>query len=172
MSRRSRAHVGDYELTEDGSYRYTGSFWRWAHPKERPSVLRLAWALMGMATACVLGAGFVHAPGTTGVPYVLLPYVGAVIAGSLSLVALAALTREGPRLRDYVYERSAAALVPRLTVACIASIACGMGALAHAAVSAQLGLPALLFAVPMVGAGLAFGQLAARLRRVGFEHEG
>ncbi len=116
MSRRKRAHLNDYELSEDGGYEYRGTLWRWKLPEKRESFLRAAWPLLGGAVACLVASGFVPAAGVGTTFIVLVPYVTSVIATALAVAALWKLTREGEKIRDHVYHSAVEGLTPRLFV--------------------------------------------------------
>lgn len=171
MKRRKRAHLNDYELSDEGGYEYRGTLWRWEFPAQREGFLRAAWALLASAVACVLASGFVPAAGVGATFIVLVPYLVAIVALAFSVVALWRLTREGEELRDYVYKEAVEGLSPRLLVGLVAAIACSVGQVIcvvtrlGGVTSAPLGAVYLLC---MLGSALCQGLLLKRLGTISF----
>ena len=162
MSRRNRrAHLNDYELSDDGGYEYRGTLWRWKRPEQRESFLRAAWALLGGVPAVGVGTTFI----------VLVPYVTSFVAAALSAGALWKLTHEGDKVRDHVYHSAVEGLTPRLLVGLVAAIACSVGQVIcvvtrlGGVTSAPLGAVYLLC---MLGSALCQGLLLKRLGTVSF----
>ena len=167
MSRRNRrAHLNDYELSDDGGYEYRGTLWRWKRPEQRESFLRAAWALLGGAAACLVAAGFVPAVGVGTTFIVLVPYITSFVAAALSAGALWKLTHEGDKVRDHVYHSAVEGLTPRLFVGLVAAIACAVGQAICVVVrvgevtSAPL---AAVYLLCMLGCALCLGLLLKRL---------
>lgn len=166
MSSGKRAHLNDYELSEDGGYEYRGTLWRWKLPEQRESFLRAAWPLLGGAVACLVASGFVPAAGVGTTFIVLVPYVTSVIATALAVAALWKLTREGEKIRDHVYHSAVEGLTPRLFVGLVAAVACAVGqaicVAAHVGEVTSVPLAAI-YLLCMLGCALCLGLLLKRL---------
>lgn len=168
MGKRTRERAKDYELSEDGSYRYVGVMWRWARPKERTTFLREAWVLLAVAVACLLGGGFIPTRHVGGALYVMLPYALSFVAAALVGVALWHMMREGESLRNHVYESSVMHLVPKLMLGMLASFSSAVGAVMQAIAGTGDRRLALLFCFLMLISGLSLGQLLRRARGLEF----
>lgn len=153
-----RDHLKDYVPTEDGGYEYVGTHWSWPGSETRSSFLRSARLLFAGAAACLIGAGFVPAPGTFGAFYVIIPFVACAIATALSGVALFRLSNEPDPMRDHVYASSAPTFEVKLLFGAMGGIVCGVAALIHGIALLAGGggdlLLSVLFAACMVGCGV------------------
>lgn len=141
MSGRKREHLDDYQLAEDGTYQYQGRLWHWADQAERRAFLRAAWALLGIAFACLVCAGFVPLPASGFAALALVPYAAALVATALVAVCLAKITREGMDLRDYVYVSNVLGLRPRLVFGALLAGVSALGEVACAVTSLVQGEP-------------------------------
>lgn len=168
MSKRTRERAKDYELSDDGSYRYVGQMWRWAEPKEREPFLREGWVLLAVASVALVGTGFIPTVHVGGALYVMLPYALSLVGVALVGVALWRLTREGDALRNHVYESSVVHLEPKLLLAMLASFASAVGAAIQVVIGTGDKRLALLFCLLMVVSGLSLGQLLRRARSLTF----
>lgn len=102
--KRRRSYLEDFQETASGGYVYTGRL----HPfegtqRERRRALAALWACTSLALASLTAAGCVPAAGTDGCPYVLLPYMAALLSGISAAWLTGRLTAGGQALRDYVY---------------------------------------------------------------------
>jgi hypothetical protein len=168
MASRKRAYLDDFKLGDDGSYRYEGTLWRWAHPERRAALLGAAWRLAGGAAACLVGAGFVPLSSMAFPALMTLPYVAAVVSQALVLVSLWRVWRGGSELRDHVYQKAVPALPAKVTVAMVAAFAGGIGALVNLALSAGAMAQALPFAALLFGCGVFQSQLLRKVRDFSF----
>lgn len=170
-AKNKRAHLNDYQLTDDGTYEYRGTVWRWKDKGKRPALLKEAWALLAGVGGCLIVAGFVPPVGVGSTFFVLLPYAAAAVGAALSTAALWRLTHEGTDIRDHIYHTSVEGLTPRLTLCLVASVACAVGqslcALFHMGeVTSPLWSAAYLGC--MLGSALCAGLLLKRVQRLSF----
>lgn len=167
-----RAHLDDYQPTEDGSYTYTGLLWRWQVPHAREAFVREAWSLVAVATACTIGAGFVPAPGVGNAFFVLVPYV--ISAGCLALTCACVwrITHEGVQLRNHVYASAVKGLPVRAYVgagaACLSAAGEVFCALAGGG-GVEAPLLGVIFALCELGVAVCLMLLARRTRALAFE---
>jgi len=171
MDKRSRKHLDDYELGEDGSYEYRGTYWRWDRPQGRPAFLRAAWTLLAAAVACLVAAGFVPVMGLGLAVLVLVPYVVAAVAMVLTAAALLRLTREGERLRDLAYQRSVPTLGAKVGLAMVASMASGVGGAVNLVTGWGTVSACVPYAALMVVAGILLAQLLRKVQGLSFSEE-
>lgn len=109
-----RAYLEDFQRTASGDYVYTGPSYTCS--EERMSYRRsmaVRWALSGGGAVMAVLGGTIPAPGMSNCPYVLLPYVGALLSAVSVVWAVARMAYWGNPLREYVYEKTAAALPVR-----------------------------------------------------------
>ena len=171
MDRRSKQHLDDYELGDDGSYEYRGTYWRWSKPQERATFLRSSWGLLAGAVACLVAAGFVPVSGLGFATLALLPYAVAAVAAALTAAALLRLTREGERLRDLTYQRSVLTLGAKVGLGSVASMASGVGCTATLVMGWGAVPMCVSFAALMVVAGILLAQLLRKVRALSFVQE-
>ena len=129
MRRRARERLEDFELTEDGSYAYTGALWGWESAEACTSFLRRSRAMLAAAALCLLAIGFVPVSGLGETFIVLVPYLVAIGVLLLALGDVLKLSHEGEQIRDHVRASSFDGLATKLTVGLIAAIACSLGQL-------------------------------------------
>ena len=171
MDKRSREHLSDYQLGDDGSYEYRGAYWRWERPKGRPALLRSCWALVAGTGACLLAAGFVPVNGLGSAALVLLPYAVAAVAVVLVVFALLRLTREGERLRDLTYQRSVPTLAAKVSLGMVSAMASGIGGVINLVTGWGVVGACVPFAALMVVAGILLAQLLRKVRTISFVQE-
>ena len=170
MAARDRRHLDDYELADDGSYVYRGAYWRWSRPKERTTLLRNAWVLLGASFACILGAGCV--PLGTGIAVLaIVPYGICWILFAFAVARLWGLTREGERLRAHVYETTFERLGVLVPAAAVAAFASAVGAVASPFLDMLGWKAAIPFATLMVGSGVFLSQLRRHLEGISFTND-
>ena len=92
-TRRGREYLNDFRRDVNGSYLYQGSYRRYTGSMSYAKLRGLLWALCGGALAALAAAGMVPAPGAMQQFYVLLPYAGALVAGSSAVWALARIAK-------------------------------------------------------------------------------
>ena len=162
-----RAYLDDFTPTVSGGYVYSGQMFLFdGDESRRRRLLGQLGGLWAAVTAAELLCGLVRAPGATGCFYVVLPYVGALVASFSVAWGLIRLVRGGPRLRAYVYEATVEKFPLRLSLAAL----CAGLALAgeclfvfrHGAQGRQAGLAVYLAGQ---GAALAGALLWRRLSR-------
>ena len=115
-----RAHLKQFEKQEDGSYRYTGEYvyasadesvWK----KKTGTVLAVYLILLAglIVTGCLPGTGM------DGHFFLLLPYAMQLILTAFQISALAAVLREGHRLKKYFFEKKRDSMKMRAVFALI-----------------------------------------------------
>lgn len=116
--RSRRAYLRDFQADESGSYEYRGKILRSSRdPADYRSRLLKAAAAFGAVLAVQLAAGFLPGTGMEGHPLMLLPYALGIGCAVRILWILVRLMRNGPELRGYVYDATAAKLPGYLTAA-------------------------------------------------------
>ena len=166
MTKRSRRHLDDYQLNEEGAYEYRGTYWHWGRPEARDAFLRPAWGLVAGGAAALVVVGFIPAR-ALGVPALaVLPYMLSWVALALTVTSLVRLAREGERVRGHVHDGAVETLAPKAWAACFAAFASCIGVL----LGIVLGEPDLMLALPfaafMAAAGICMAQLARRAGRL------
>ncbi|MBE6990569.1 MAG: hypothetical protein E7426_07480 [Ruminococcaceae bacterium] len=114
-----RDYLNDFHMDLSGQYVYTGALYRYAGTlPRRKAMLRTGLMAAAMAVFTVV-AGCLDAPAMFGTAYVLLPYLGQVIAAALSVWAAGQLIVSGKELRAYVYRATVEKLPRRLRVTAV-----------------------------------------------------
>ncbi len=144
-----RAYLDDFTPTVSGGYVYSGQIFLFeGDESQRRGLLGLLWGLWALVTAAELLCGCIRAPGAEGCFYVVLPYVGALAASFSVTWGLVRLSREGARLRAYVYEATVEKFPLRVsfTAVCAALALAGecFFVLRHGAQGREAGLAAYL----------------------------
>ncbi len=112
-----RAHLSGFAPTAAGEYVYTGP--HYAYVEQSGSYKRflvIQWALALGCLGCAVGGGCVSGPGMDNTFYVILPWVGSLIAAVTVVWAAARMAYWGDPLRDYVYDKTVAALPTRCKI--------------------------------------------------------
>lgn len=121
LGKKRRSELRYYRRGESGKFVYTGGYCRYAGAPTRTGQLIRLWALCGISALSLIVAGCLPGPGMTGSPYVLIPYVAALIALCAALWSAGQLTLGGDPIRET--ECSAAESAPRrLLTAAILSL--------------------------------------------------
>ncbi len=98
-----RAYLDDFQKTASGDYVYVGKSFAW-RSQRKPALIRL-WRCSAVSSAAALAAGCIPNVGMErGCAWVLLPYVGALIAAFSALWAVGRLSNGGDPVREYVYK--------------------------------------------------------------------
>ena len=119
--RRKREHLNDFYLDVSGKYVYRGKMYAYVGPLPRKAALVKAWTFAGLAAAAQVANGFLPVPSLNGCFYVVVPYVIGLIAVCSAVWALGRITVAGDRLREYVYQETAAQLPTRCMVGAVCS---------------------------------------------------
>lgn len=115
-----RAYLEDFQKTASGEYVYTGS--HYAYVEQGMTFRRsmaVRWLLGGGTAALALLGGCIPVPGMTGGFFVLMPYIAAVLSAVSVLWAVARLAYWGSPLREYVYQKTVAALPGRCVLVAV-----------------------------------------------------
>lgn len=127
IRRKRRAYLDQFTKNAAGEYIYEGGHYTFQDTgKSRKRALTELWLLVGGGTAMVLAGGCIPAPGVGSCPYVLVPYVAALIASFSCVWSLGQLTAGGDPMREYVYHDS----VEKLPGRALATAVCALLALA------------------------------------------
>ncbi len=119
-----RAHLSGFSPTATGEYVYTGSHYAFVgQERDRKRFLTVQWILSLGCLGCAVGGGCVSGPGMSNSFYVIAPWVGSLIAAVTVVWAAARMAYWGDPLRDYVYEKTAAALPTRCKITAILAAA-------------------------------------------------
>lgn len=123
-----RAYLEQFQKTASGDYVYTGPSYTYVEEGmtfRRSMAVRCA--LAGGAAALAVLGGFLPAPGMGGCPYVLLPYVAALLSAVSIAWAAVRMAWWGSPLREYVYQKTAAALPLRCALSAAFALATLLG---------------------------------------------
>lgn len=167
---RKRQHLDRYELSEDGSYTYRGSFWRWDPPEQREPFVRALTVLLSVTGIALFGAGMVPL-GRSGSFLMTLPYALGCIFAVLSASCAVRISREGDPMRDYVYESSVERLKPRLALGSACCFASAVGSILTTLIWSGSPSVTFPFCAFMLAAGLAMGQSIHRMTGITFTKE-
>ena len=129
--RGKRAYLDDFYLDLSGNYVYRGKMYHYTGALPRKTALIRAWAFAGAALAALIINGFLPVPALNGCFYVVVPYVGGLIAGCSVVWALGRITAAGSELREYVYKETAAQLPMRCMLCAVFSAAAAAGQLLY-----------------------------------------
>lgn len=113
-----RAYLEDFKPNAAGEYIYYGTHYAWCGGRKRP--LRRLWLLSAAGFCASLVNGCIPGTGMDGRPYVVLPYVAALIGSFSQLWAVGRLSGGGDPLREYVYD----ATVKKLPLRAILTAVC------------------------------------------------
>lgn len=123
IRRKRRAYLDHFTKNAAGEYIYEGDHYTFQDTgKSRKRALTELWLLVGCTAAAVLAGGCIPAPGVGNCPYVLVPYVAAIITSFSGIWSLGQITAGGDPMREYVYHDSVEKLPGRAlaTAACAA----------------------------------------------------
>ena len=163
-----RAYLSDFRLDVSGQYVYTGAVYRYVGRIPRRLYLARSGVWAGLLAVAVVIPGILEAPAMLHSFYVILPYIGEVIAAALTVWAVVRLILHSPELRAYVYRGAVESLPARLwaTVGCAAAGAAGNGV--FLLLNGFCGKPLLSLLVPVCqGAAIAAALLLRRTMRGG-----
>ena len=153
-----RAYLNNFERGEDGTYAYNGQYQNChltpeAYRREM-TVLLLA-ALISVALS--FAAGCFTGTGMEGCFYLLLPYAGGLVVMVRTAWALIQMFHAGPRLRSYIYDKTAGALPRKTAFSIILSVAALAGLIYAAVIGAYTGrgVGAVLFVISRLAEFLA-----------------
>ncbi len=104
-------YLQDFKGNRKDGYVYTGESWQAKEP-ERKRCLTKLWALQALMLFAVILPGLLTTAGLQNTFYVILPYVFWLISDFYLAYVLGSLTFGGNPMRNYVYERTVARLVP------------------------------------------------------------
>ncbi len=122
-----RAHLSGFAPTAAGEYVYTGP--HYAYVEQNGSYKRFLvtqWVLALGCLGCAAAGGCVSGPGMDNTFYVILPWAAGLIAAVSVVWAVARMAYWGNPLRDYVYEKTVAALPTRCKIAAGLAAATGI----------------------------------------------
>ena len=113
-----REHLNDFHLNVAGEYVYDGALYACQSSEEKQHrIKRAVWGMVAILIVAVIAGGCIPAPGMQNCFYVLLPYLGEVVAAASVVWALAKLGTDWREVREYNYEKSVAVLPVRTVVA-------------------------------------------------------
>ncbi len=154
QKKRKRAYLDDYHQNASGGYDYEGDLWRWEDPADRQRFLKGSWISLVLASAMMIGAGCLPAPGADHAPYVLLPYAVGIMAAVLAMMALVRLTGEKEKIRGHIYEISVLKLPGRLLFGGVLPIGSAAGELIYLILHRIFNGAAAAFIVLEIAAGI------------------
>jgi len=138
-----RAYLEDFKPNAAGEYIYYGAHYAWGGGRKR--TLARLW-LLSAASFCVsLANGCIPGTGMDGRPYVVLPYVAALIGAFSQLWAVGRLSSGGDPLREYVYEATVKKLPLRAVLTAVCAGVAILGELAGVVLTQFSG--GILFAI-------------------------
>lgn len=137
--KRLRNRLESIRPDEDGEYRYEGVL---TGAEDAPR--GLFWGLAAFALLLVLLSGCLSTPGTTGKPFVIIPYVAELCGVCSVAMGLGKLGRDWSALRDYIFDYAKA--LPRRCLFAFTSALCGAaGELFSVLQEKQLGVPSAVY---------------------------
>ena len=115
-----REHLNDFHLNVAGEYVYDGALYACQSDdaKQRRSK-RAVWGMAAILTVAVAAGGCIPAPGMQNSFYVILPFLGELIAAVSTAWAVFRLGSDWSAVREYVYERTVPVLPRRALAAAI-----------------------------------------------------
>lgn len=115
-----RSYLNDFKSTVNGEYIYAGAHYVpvGGEPARKALLGKLWLAALPLAAGAVAG-GCIRAPGAMDCFYVLGPYIAALISAVSLVWALCRMSAGGPRLREYVYQRSVEAIPSRAVITAV-----------------------------------------------------
>ena len=118
--RGENSYLNDFHPNLAGEYIYDGTLFACQAETDaiRASQRRL-WAAGALLVLAAVAGGCIPAPGMQNHFYVILPYLGELIASLTVLWALVKLGRDWSAVREYIYERTVPALPRRATAAAV-----------------------------------------------------
>lgn len=146
--RGENSYLNDFHLNLAGEYIYDGELYACqADPDTQKMQKRKLWVYTALLLLAALLSGSIPAPGMQNCFYVILPFLGELIAAVSVVWAVVKLGRDWSAVREYVYERTVPALPGRALCAAVfaaAGILCELLYLALSGHGGQL-FSALLF---------------------------
>ena len=116
--RGENSYLNDFHPNLAGEYIYSGTLYACALDETAQRGMRRALAaLAAVQLAAVIASGSIPAPGMQNSFYVILPFLGEVVAAASVVWALAKLGTDWREVREYNYEKSVAVLPVRTVVA-------------------------------------------------------
>lgn len=158
IRRKRRAYLDHFTKNAAGEYIYEGDHYTYQDTgKSRKRALTELWLLVGGAAAAILAGGCIPAPGVGNCPYVLVPYVAAIIAVFSCIWSLGQITAGGDPMREYVYHDSVEKLPGRALVTAICAALALAGEVLYLCLNGGAGRLAfgVLFLVLMAGSAFA-----------------
>lgn len=120
--RGENSYLNDFHLNLAGEYIYDGELYACqADPDTQKMQKRKLWVYTALMLLTALASGSIPAPGMLGSSYVILPFLGELIAIFSVVWAVCKLGRDWNAVREYVYERTLPALPGRAL--CVAAFA-------------------------------------------------
>lgn len=120
--RGENSYLNDFHLNLAGEYIYDGELYTCqADPDTQKMQKRKLWVYTALMLLTALASGSIPAPGMLGSSYVILPFLGELIAIFSVVWAVCKLGRDWNAVREYVYERTVPALPGRAL--CVAAFA-------------------------------------------------
>ena len=146
--RGENSYLNDFHPNLAGEYIYDGALYACqSDPDTQKKSRRRLWGCTALLFLAVLTSGSIPAPGMQNCFYVILPFLGELIAAVSVVWAVVKLGRDWSAVREYVYERTVPALPGRALCAAVfaaAGILCELLYLALSGHGGQL-FSALLF---------------------------
>lgn len=146
--RGENSYLNDFHPNLAGEYIYDGALYACqSDPDTQKKSRRRLWGCTTLLLLAALLSGSIPAPGMQNCFYVILPFLGELIAAVSVVWAVVKLGRDWSAVREYVYERTVPALPGRALCAAVfaaAGILCELLYLALSGYGGQL-FSALLF---------------------------
>ena len=151
MRKRTYKRVQNFEFTEHGNAQYRGGYVCLATGRSHQRLLASLWSLLAATTLATLVPGIINPRGLSGCPYVVMPYVGQVVALVSVIWTTGRFTAEGRKLRAYVRDEIVDALPMRSIV--MAAFA-GITTIGEAIYLTRSGIVPGVFELVMIVCGL------------------
>ena len=120
MAKNKKAFLRDFYTDETGSYRYEGSYMVCdAAPDVFTRIYTKAALLYFAVAALMIAAGWVPSTGMEGRFYLLIPYMAGLITDIIALIVVVRVRNVGPKLRKYIWEKTAGRLPLLLGIALV-----------------------------------------------------
>ncbi len=154
--RGENSYLNDFHPNLAGEYIYDGTLYACqADAAAIRTAQRRIWAAGALLALLAVAGGCIPAPGMQNHFYVILPYLGELIAALTVGWALAKLGRDWTAVREYVYERTVPALPRRAAAAAVFALLGVIAEAVHLALSAAGGqtlFAALYFLLKLLAA--------------------